>query len=118
MSINLTSPYAADSNTPPVDVEDSQELEIDPPHSPSHTDLSEWRSRANIGSGHEDDPGSPSSLLDSSFDEGDYTYIRVDSPPPLDDYLANAKDERRYRMLLEHEFHPSRRLSQPDIPTI
>ena len=48
-----------------------------------------------------------SSLLDSGIDGEEYN-IRTDSPPPLDETLANSKDERRYRMLLQHEFHPSR----------
>ncbi|CAL1697553.1 unnamed protein product [Somion occarium] len=29
------------------------------------------------------------------------------SPPPVDDNIAEARNERRYRMLLQHEFHPS-----------
>jgi hypothetical protein len=64
-----------------------------------------------IGSGHEGDPESPSvgtgsSLLDSISMEIAIP-IGMDSPPPLDDTLANRKDEQRYRMLLQHEFHPS-----------
>jgi len=31
----------------------------------------------------------------------------MDSPPPLGEILSHIKDERRYRMLLQHEFHPS-----------
>jgi abelson tyrosine-protein kinase 1 len=30
-----------------------------------------------------------------------------DSPPPLDDRMAQLRNERRYRLLLSHEFHPS-----------
>ncbi|KAI0945901.1 hypothetical protein AcV7_010017 [Taiwanofungus camphoratus] len=30
-----------------------------------------------------------------------------ESPPPVDDLRAEMRDERRYRMLLQHEFHPS-----------
>ncbi|KAJ4490744.1 hypothetical protein J3R30DRAFT_3277483 [Lentinula aciculospora] len=30
-----------------------------------------------------------------------------DSPPPANDSIAEARDERRYRLLLAHEFHPS-----------
>lgn len=33
------------------------------------------------------------------------------SPPPSNDILAGARNERRYRLLLEHQFHPSRKLS-------
>lgn len=29
------------------------------------------------------------------------------SPPPMDERLAEFRNERRYRMLLQHEFHPS-----------
>ncbi|KIY53195.1 kinase-like protein [Fistulina hepatica ATCC 64428] len=34
-------------------------------------------------------------------------YEGYDSPPPLDERLAELRDERRYRILLSHEFHPS-----------
>ncbi|KAJ7079089.1 hypothetical protein B0H15DRAFT_520827 [Mycena belliarum] len=30
-----------------------------------------------------------------------------DSPPPANDYMAQIRNERRYRLLLSHEFHPS-----------
>lgn len=30
------------------------------------------------------------------------------SPPPSNVILAEARNERRYRLLLEHQFHPSR----------
>ena len=78
-----------------------------------HGDLSKWRDRPDVGSGHEGDPESPSvgtgsSILGSSTDGEEYTHVRVDSPSPLDVALANIKNERRYRMLLQHEFHPSR----------
>ena len=33
------------------------------------------------------------------------------SPPPSNDILAEARNERRYRLLLEHQFHPSRKSS-------
>ncbi|KZT67854.1 hypothetical protein DAEQUDRAFT_693396 [Daedalea quercina L-15889] len=29
------------------------------------------------------------------------------SPPPIDEHNAELRNERRYRMLLQHEFHPS-----------
>lgn len=81
-----------------------------------HGDLSRWRNRPSIGSGHEADPESPSfgtnsSTHDSSADEEEYGHIIMESPPPLDEILTNTKDERRYRMLLQHEFHPSREFS-------
>jgi hypothetical protein len=31
------------------------------------------------------------------------------SPLPSNDVLAEARNERRYRLLLEHQFHPSRK---------
>lgn len=34
-----------------------------------------------------------------------------DSPPPLDDRIKAVRDERRYRMFLQHEFNPSRESS-------
>lgn len=34
--------------------------------------------------------------------------IRFHSPPPANDAFADARNERRYRYLLEHEFNPSR----------
>lgn len=30
-----------------------------------------------------------------------------ESPPPADDRAKAIRDERRYRLLLTHEFHPS-----------
>lgn len=34
-----------------------------------------------------------------------------DSPPPADERIAEIKNERRYRLLLTHAFHSSRKLS-------
>ncbi|KAI0713981.1 hypothetical protein C8Q76DRAFT_693720 [Earliella scabrosa] len=34
-------------------------------------------------------------------------YPRHASPPPPDEQAHRVRDERRYRMLLQHEFHPS-----------
>ncbi|KAF9462806.1 hypothetical protein BDZ94DRAFT_1260375 [Collybia nuda] len=34
-------------------------------------------------------------------------YEGYDSPPPADERLAEIRNERRYRMLLSHQFHPS-----------
>lgn len=36
-------------------------------------------------------------------------YDGYDSPPPLNEEVANTWNERRYRFLLTHEYHPSRR---------
>jgi len=96
-----------------VGVESQEDPEIDSSPEVPHGDLSRWRDRPNVGSGYEGDPGSPSfgtgsSILGSSSDGEEYTHIRMDSPPPLDEVLANIKYERHYRMLLQHEFHPSR----------
>ena len=35
-------------------------------------------------------------------------YDGYDSPPPLDERVANTWNERRYRLLLTHDYHPSR----------
>ena len=34
---------------------------------------------------------------------------RVESPPPADEVIAHRKNESRYRLCLQHNFHPSRR---------
>ncbi|KAK7455814.1 hypothetical protein VKT23_010848 [Stygiomarasmius scandens] len=46
----------------------------------------------------------------SSGDEGRnhlLEYDGYDSPPPANDVIAEQRNERRYRLLLQHEFHPS-----------
>jgi abelson tyrosine-protein kinase 1 len=35
-------------------------------------------------------------------------YDGYDSPPPANETIAEQRNERRYRLLLQHEFHPSR----------
>ena len=62
-------------------------------HDELDTDLSRVSSRA--------------SLHDSQSSEH-LEYPRHVSPPPPDEHAQNIRDERRYRMLLQHEFHPSR----------
>ncbi|TCD62464.1 hypothetical protein EIP91_006834 [Steccherinum ochraceum] len=70
--------------------------------------------------GHPDDspiahPSRASSMFVSTTTEtsqSDYEILHEDlegyeSPPPADDRIAEIKNERRYRMLLQHEFHPS-----------
>lgn len=62
-------------------------------------------------------PSGPSSRASSLFartptnrSEEDLNLPEYDgyqSPPPVDDRLADVKNERRYRMVLTHEFHPS-----------
>lgn len=44
----------------------------------------------------------------------------VRSPPPLnhDEFYAERRNERRYRMLLKHEFHPSRTFSSSSLALI
>ncbi|KAF5362649.1 hypothetical protein D9758_009617 [Tetrapyrgos nigripes] len=34
-------------------------------------------------------------------------YDGYDSPPPANDIIAEQRNERRYRLLLQHDFHPS-----------
>ncbi|TFK37240.1 hypothetical protein BDQ12DRAFT_214347 [Crucibulum laeve] len=53
-----------------------------------------------------------SMFLPSESSEGDNPvtippYDGYDSPPPMDEHIAGIRDEKRYRMLLEHGFHPS-----------
>ena len=45
---------------------------------------------------------------DSLFDLSEINRGRH-SPPPSNVILAEARNERRYRLLLEHQFHPSRK---------
>ncbi|KAI0742205.1 hypothetical protein C8Q80DRAFT_1186590 [Daedaleopsis nitida] len=47
-----------------------------------------------------------SSLLDS-WTEHIEDPVRHSSPPPPDEQARNVRNERRYRILLQHEFHPS-----------
>lgn len=103
----------SNSDTTPVDEKGSYSESV---YVAPHTDLSKWRNRPSIGGSNEGegDPESPSvatssSLVGSGLDGEEYTHIRMDSPPPLDEALADIKNERRYRMLLQHEFHPSRK---------
>lgn len=71
------------------------------------SDPSQLRNRPSVGSKDEVVPESPSATTGSSILDEEYFRIRMESPPPLDETLSNIKDERRYRMLLQHEFHPS-----------
>ncbi|CDO74643.1 hypothetical protein BN946_scf184944.g2 [Trametes cinnabarina] len=51
-----------------------------------------------------------SSRASSSLQESErmeLEYPRHVSPPPPDERAQNLRNERRYRMLLQHEFHPS-----------
>lgn len=49
----------------------------------------------------------PSSQSDENLNTL-HDYPGYDSPPPVDERIANTRNERRYRLLLTHEFHPSR----------
>lgn len=49
---------------------------------------------------------------DSLFDLTEIKSGGRHSPLPSNDILAEARNERRYRLLLEHQFHPSRKLVQ------
>ena len=60
----------------------------------------EWSRRSSLGMSDTDDSHSESGMM---LDPPGYQ-----SPPPLDERLAEFRNERRYRMLLQHEFHPSR----------
>jgi len=103
------SSFVVDSHTPLDDDGEYDQSETDSSYKIPHGDLLKRRKLSTISSGHEGDPESPSVGTCSSIltDGGDCTHIRADSPLLLDETLANRKDERRYRMLLQHEFHPS-----------
>ena len=49
---------------------------------------------------------------DSLFDLSEINRGGRHSPPPSNDILAEARNERRYRLLLEHQFHPSRKFDK------
>ena len=63
-------------------------------------------------------PSEASSRTSSVFlhhdpEEEAVTVFHIDgyeSPPPLDERMAQIKNERRYRLLLTHDYHPSRML--------
>ncbi|KDQ23602.1 hypothetical protein PLEOSDRAFT_1078986 [Pleurotus ostreatus PC15] len=48
---------------------------------------------------------SPSTTSDENIDV--WHYSGYDTPPPIDERLKQMRNERRYRMLLTHDFHPS-----------
>jgi hypothetical protein len=48
---------------------------------------------------------------DSLFDLSEINREGRHSPPPSNDIQAEARNERRYRLLLEHQFHPSRKFN-------
>jgi len=50
--------------------------------------------------------------LDSDEDFDGPRYDRYDSPTPQDHTAVESRNERRYRLLLNHKFHPSRRFFQ------
>ncbi len=60
------------------------------------------------------DRSQTSSRASSSLHDGHEERIafpRHVSPPPPDEQAEILRNERRYRMLLQHEFHPSRKSS-------
>ena len=111
---NLSFVCASDSDTPTVEEEGHQEHGSESRQNIPPEDLPRWWNRQGTGSVHEGELSeSPSvetgsSSLGSGLD-GDYTHIRVESPPLFGEKLVCIKDERRYRLLLQHEFHPSRK---------
>jgi hypothetical protein len=62
-------------------------------------------------------PSTKSSSVDDLTDLllGDYS--GYESPMPADERIAEIRNERRYRMLLVHDFHPSREWLPP-FPTV
>ena len=58
---------------------------------------------------------SSSVFVPSSRSSGEHGVYKIsddgyDSPPPVDERIAEIKNERRYRLLLTHAFHRSRKL--------
>lgn len=53
------------------------------------------------------DPDTPSMFTDSQEGELEDLWDGYESPPPRDAHIAARRDERRYRLLLQHDFHPS-----------
>ena len=51
----------------------------------------------------------PSASSSSEEHHNVIDYDGFDSTPPLDERVANTWNERRYRLLLIHDYHPSRR---------
>lgn len=49
--------------------------------------------------------------LSSVLEEPHAGYDGYESPPPANDRVAGIRNERRYRLLLTHDFHPSCELS-------
>ena len=52
-----------------------------------------------------------SSVLLQHVEDEPIRVIHLDgyeSPPPIDERIAQTKNERRYRLLLTHDYHPSR----------
>jgi abelson tyrosine-protein kinase 1 len=47
---------------------------------------------------------------DSDEGGGVFEHSGYDSPPPANERIAEGRNERRYRMLLSHDFHPSCKL--------
>ncbi|EMD32697.1 hypothetical protein CERSUDRAFT_143220 [Gelatoporia subvermispora B] len=71
----------------------SQEVHISSPSTPSVS------SRASM-----------ISVFDSSDSQSENGFMiesGYESPPPVDPHVEETRNERRYRMLLQHEFHPS-----------
>jgi hypothetical protein len=63
--------------------------------------------RTSSGSIEEGEEGERHGDLESWMDDEGY-----ESPIPVDDRVAELRNERRYRLLLAHDFHPSRKLSR------
>jgi len=52
-------------------------------------------------------------LLEPSHAREHLTIVDLDgyeSPPPIDERAGHIKNERRYRLLLTHDYHPSRKI--------
>ena len=90
------------------------------PASPDEIHARDMRHRSKSESALPDHNGSASTSRSGSSDDntesighgpGFEDLQRVESPPPADEVIAQRKNESRYRLCLQHNFHPSCTLS-------
>ncbi|KAJ3889164.1 hypothetical protein GG344DRAFT_52196 [Lentinula edodes] len=93
---------SASVNTPPRDI-----------HAPVRVAYADGTSSysspfSNASSSEDDSFRTANEVLMSTYGEAKVNgYDRYDLPPLANDLIAEAQNERRYRLLLVHEFHPS-----------
>ena len=109
LTLHVSDSYAADTTASFVEVGSVPSTDVsfitatDMTSSQSHSDHDEPKT----GESSRSSSRTSSSLLESQTEHIEFP--RHVSPPPPDERAQNLRDERRYRMLLQHEFHPSRK---------